>query len=163
MQIGDAVMKGSDVLRVVDRRKESVAGGPEVDYWILETAYPNGRTGFTLRVPVDKESELLKPVPSKDDWATVIDKVQHSEKIGWVKDRAKRIEKFHDIVKSGDLVDAIRLERTFREFRQQPSGKLSMRDRDFESKANNFVTSAAAASFDMTPDEASRMLEDALA
>lgn len=161
MQIGDMVMKGADVLRIVERKSEAIAGRPSQEYWILEKAYPTGRSGFVVHVPVDQEDELLRPVPSRSEWDQIVSAVRNSEQIKWNKDRMKRIEEFRAIVNSGSLVDAMRLERTFRAHkREQAKPALSTRDKDFEARACEFVTSAAACSFDVTPDEASCMLDE---
>jgi hypothetical protein len=162
MKIGDIVIKGAEVLRIVESKSESYGEGPAMEYWVLEKAYATGRSGFMLHVPVERENDLLRPIPSKEEYEEMVATAKAAGSIPWIKDRMKRIDSYRAIVSSGDIAETLRLCMTFKEFRASEAGTLSTRDRDYETKSRDFVCAAGAAALGLEPDAVEKMLAEIL-
>ena len=105
-QINDYLIYGTtDVCQMVGMRTEKLTGGIEREYYILKPVYDcnstifspvdNGKTQMRRILTVEEVYGLFRVVPDADD--------------DWIDNDRMRMEKFSEILKSGDRRDLVKL------------------------------------------------------
>ncbi|MGI6590679.1 MAG: CarD family transcriptional regulator [Eggerthellaceae bacterium] len=158
MQVGDYVLKGTDVYTIDDVREESIGNMPAKDYYILSPAYATKHhNGGTSYVPVDKADMTIRPIPTQEEVADIFSASQEGDEFKWIDNRNKRINAARSILSSGDLVDIIKLERLYRrryEYVEAEDKSLSGKDNELATRGFEFIVHIVAASHGISAEEA---------
>ena len=155
MQVGDYVLKGTDVYTIDDMREESIANMPARNYYILSPAY----------VPVDKADMTIRPVPTKEEVADLFVQSEEGREFKWIDNRNKRINAARSILSSGDLVDIIKLERLYHkryEFVEAEDKSLSGKDNELATRGFELIVHVVAASHGISAEEAESVAREML-
>lgn len=166
MQVGDYVLKGTDVYTIDDMREESIANMPARNYYILSPAYETKhRLGGTSYVPVDKADMTIRPVPTKEEVADLFVQSEEGREFKWIDNRNKRINAARSILSSGDLVDIIKLERLYHkryEFVEAEDKSLSGKDNELATRGFELIVHVVAASHGISAEEAESVAREML-
>ena len=158
MQVGDYVLKGTDVYTIDDMREESIANMPARNYYILSPAYETKHhLGGTSYVPVDKADMTIRPVPTKEEVADLFVRSEEGREFKWIDNRNKRINAARSILSSGDLVEIIKLERLYHkrhEFVEAEDKSVSGKDNELATRGFELIVHVVAASHGITAEEA---------
>lgn len=168
MEIGDYVLKGTDVYTIDDVRNESVGGLPPRDYYVLSPAYETKHhIGGTSYVPVDKADMTIRAIPTKEEIAGLFERSEDGKEYKWIDNRNKRINAARSILSSGDLVEIIKLERLYHrrhEFVEAADKTLSGKDNELATRGFELIAHIVAASHGISAEEAEeaarKMLEE---
>ncbi|MGI6536700.1 MAG: CarD family transcriptional regulator [Eggerthellaceae bacterium] len=166
MQVGDYVLKGTDVYTIDDMREESIANMPARNYYILSPAYETKHhLGGTSYVPVDKADMTIRPVPTKEEVADLFVQSEEGREFKWIDNRNKRINAARSILSSGDLVDIIKLERLYHkryEFVEAEDKSLSGKDNELATRGFELIVHVVAASHGISAEEAESVAREML-
>ena len=166
MQVGDYVLKGTDVYTIDDMREESIANMPARNYYILSPAYETKHhLGGTSYVPVDKADMTIRPVPTKEEVADLFVQSEEGREFKWIDNRNKRINAARSILSSGDLVDIIKLERLYHkryEFVEAEDKSLSGKDNELATRGFELIVHVVAASHGSSAEEAESVAREML-
>lgn len=158
MQVGDYVLKGTDVYTIDDMREESISNMPPRTYFILSPAYETKhRIGGTSYVPVDKAEMTIRPVPTKEEVSDLFDQSEEGKEFRWIDNRNKRINAARSILSSGDLVEIIKLERLYHkryEMVEANDKSLSGKDNELATRGFELIVHVVAASHGISAEEA---------
>ena len=100
--VGDCVVyAGNGICRINDIRTEKFSDMEERLYYVMNSVYDD-KAKFYLPVHMDGSCEKLRPLLSRDEILSVIDK---SEDIGaqWIENDESRTAVFEDVLKSRDI------------------------------------------------------------
>lgn len=166
MQVGDYVLKGTDVYTIDDMREESIGNMPAKDYYILSPAYANKHHfGSTSYVPVDKADMTIRPIPTPEEVAALFIASQAGDEYTWIDNRNKRINAARSILSSGDLVEIIKLERLYHrryEYVEAADKSLSGKDNELATRGFEFIVHVVAASHGISAEKAEGVARELL-
>lgn len=160
VEVGEYVLKGSDVYQIMDVSERSIGGLPPEEYLVLDEAFSTKRSHCTAYVPVHKADMTIKPVPSQKEVEVLLKDSDKEEQIRWKDNRNERINEARDIIASGNLTDVIKLEKLYRRRAVENADRaLSGKDKELASRGYDLITHVTAASYRITPEKASEMVE----
>ena len=155
-KIGDVVVYRKQGIYKIADIKEQHIGGIDKDYYVLLSVYDSNSS---LYVPTDADnlSELMEDVLSEDEVFRIIDKSKENP-VSWVENTSERAELFDNLLKSGDLVEILRVYRLFAErkaLKTQRQIKNSARDEKTFAKAQKIIHEAFAYSLKINVSDVS--------
>jgi RNA polymerase-interacting CarD/CdnL/TRCF family regulator len=160
--IGDYVLKGADVYRIVAVEERSLGSLAPEDYFVLDVAYPSKHKQGTSYIPVSKAEMSIRTVPPEDEIHSYFNANDPAE-LAWVDNRNKRINEARGIISSGDLRQIVRLVRIYRKRTTDvPDKELSTKDREIEGRCFDLLVHVMAASCEISAERASQVVDSLL-
>lgn len=161
-QIGDYVLKGADVFRIMAVEERTLGSMPPEDYLVLEVAFPTKHKQGMSYIPVSKADLSIRPVPSAEEIHALFDETDPDE-LAWVDNRNKRINESRGIISSGDLRQIVRLVRIYRKRTADvPDKELSTKDREIEGRCFDLLAHVMAASCDLSAERSAQVIDELL-
>ena len=144
-KIGEVVVYRRQGMYKIQEIKEQEIGGICKNYYVLRSIYDSNSS---LYVPTDADnlSDLMEDVLSEDDIFEIIDKSKENP-MSWIENTSERAEVFDNLIKSGDLVDILKIYRLYAErklLKNQRLIKNSARDERIFAKAQKIIHEAFA-------------------
>ena len=161
-KIGDFVLKGADVYRIVSVEERSLGSLPPEDYFVLDVAFPSKHKQGMSYIPVSKAEMSIRPVPAEDEIHAYFD-ANSPEDLAWTDNRNKRINEARGIMASGDLRQIVRLVRIYRKRESDvPEKELSTKDREMEGRCFDLLAHVMAASCGISAERSSQVVDELL-
>lgn len=161
-RIGDFVLKGADVYRIVDMEERSLGNRPAENYLVLDVAFPTKHRQGMSYIPVAKADLSIRHVPAADEIHALFDG-DDSADLAWIDNRNKRINEARGIISSGDLRQIVRLVRIYRKRTEDmPDKELSTKDREMEGRCFDLLTHIMASSCDLSVERSSQLVDEML-
>jgi RNA polymerase-interacting CarD/CdnL/TRCF family regulator len=160
--IGDYVLKGADVYRIVGVEERSLGSLPAEDYLVLDVAYPSKHKQGTSYIPVSRAGMSIRPVPPESEIHSLFEPNDPADLI-WMENRNKRINEAKAIISSGDLTQIVKLVRTYRKREADtPDKDLSTKDREMEGRCFDLLSHVMAASCNISAERSSQLVDGLL-
>ncbi len=155
-KVGDKIVHPSYGAGVVISIKEKQIGSHANTYYVIRMSEKR----LTVMVPTDKAEALeLRPVSEKAELAEMWDVLQ-SEPATLSNEYEKRQARIREKISSGDILQIAQAIRDLSAREQEK--KLSQGDRTLMDQAEAFMASELALAKGVEPDEALRMIREAL-
>lgn len=159
-QINDYVMYGTTgVCEVTDIVKQKNRDMVESEYYVLNPVYDSNTT---IKIPVDNEKIIIRPVVSKSAIADLMCNPSEKE-ITWIENDRQRSSDFKEIIKAGDCKDLVGLVKVMSQKKIEKKAKekkLNQTDMNIMKLAEKLVNEEFSVVLNISPDEVASYIKD---
>ena len=162
-EIGSLIVYGTTgVCRIEEITTPKINGvDSERLYYVLKPCFQDGGTIFT---PVDNEKTVMRPVMTKEEADSLIDKMPSVEEL-WVNDNRLRDKLYRESIKSADPIEWVRIIKTsyFRNQERVAQGKkATATDERFFKTAETYLYSELSVALKIPMDSVRGYIEEKL-
>lgn len=159
-KINDYVMYGTTgVCKIIDITKENIIDNKLKEYYVLTPIYSKNTI---VKTPVDNEKVNMRKIISKEDVELLIEDLTNKN-ISWIDDEYERIAKFKEMLKSGECGELIKIIRVVyfnSEYKKLIGNKVTKRDENIMSIAENMLNEEFATVLGILPEEVFDYIEN---
>ena len=164
-KIGDNVVHNNGGVFIVDEIKVMNYGFGDVNYLCLKPYYVDiVNKSLTIFVPEDKANELIRPIMTKEEALSAIEKIKNVEPI-WFNEAKVRKEKFAELFETHDIDNICIVVKSLyvkQKELQENNKSLNLMDYDYLKKIKKGIEEELSIVLEKTFEEITQLIKECI-